>query len=229
LQLPESKRLLAQAAIMDKVRLLNVLLGLTLFLSCGFTIASFVATNKCYEDPCVEGDGLDVVFKVSRGLGFQVVVSGFLFIFHTAHGLRVLNKAQTGQSVQMGISVGLSIATTIVALQNAVLWGSQALMVDDLGAFQESGRNSHVPAVVRQTFTAICAFASMIFVADLAISILLFLWKDELLNESTGINDTMTGGYKDFAPEDNVGFANAAGSAASSDTAKAADSYQGSS
>jgi len=211
---------------MDKVRLLNVLLGVTFLLGFGFLIAAIVACNKCYVAPCFEGRGLDVLYKVSNGLGFEVVISGFIFCLHTGHGIRVLNKAQTGQSVQMGISIGLSIAATVLSLQNAVMWGSQALMVDDLdGTYDQSGRVSYVNTTTRSTFTAICALASMIFVADLAISALMYWWKDELLNEG-GVET----GYKDFSPEDAVGYGNAGGGGGSGGSGSASTevgSYQG--
>jgi len=198
---------------MDKVRLLNVLLGLNFLLSLGFAFASFVAADKCYVEPCMHGDGLDVLYKVSHGLGFEVVVSGFLYCFQSLYGLRVLNKAQTGQSVQMGIAIGISFMAAISSLQNAVMWGSQALMVDDLtGRYiseVDGGTDviSTVNKMTRSTFTALAVFGSMIFVVTLFSSVFLFMWKDELLNDTSS---SSTGYNTDFAPEDGVGYGNSA-------------------
>jgi hypothetical protein len=38
-------------------------------------ISTFVAAGKCYTSPCMEGRGLDVLWKVGKGMGFTVRVA----------------------------------------------------------------------------------------------------------------------------------------------------------
>ena len=70
--------------IMDVKKVVLVTLLIDLPAGLCFVICSFVASNKCYlkqiDGACVQGSGIDVLFKVSHGTSFQVIITGFLFV-----------------------------------------------------------------------------------------------------------------------------------------------------
>ena len=62
-------------------------------------ISSWVAANRCFfkqvDGACVEGSGIDVLFKVSRGQSFMIVIAGFMYAATSLAAIRFLNKGIT--------------------------------------------------------------------------------------------------------------------------------------
>lgn len=109
-----------------------LLLLLQLVLGVAFAITSFVTANSCFkkvegEDVCPQGPGTDYLFKIKRGEGYFVVMSGLTWIALTAATIRLL---QYGTSeMQFGMLLGANLFATLLTTLVGFNFGGFALMM----------------------------------------------------------------------------------------------------
>jgi len=162
-------------------------------LSFSYFIAACLAANQCYVDPCETDPGLDVMFRVSNGDSFQIIIFGIVFILHGIWCFWTITSRSV--TIRVGAMLGWTFLSSVSALGIAVCWGSQVLMVNDLS-------NNTLYAVnegTKSRFSAVCALASLLFVFQGSIFVALYVFKDELQEPDNW--SSFDGGPKDDSAE----------------------------
>jgi len=103
-----------------------------------FAITSLDAAGACYVVPCVPGD-MSLLYRVSTGSSFQLVLSGLLFVAQPVYGIFLL-KARCSEHVAGGF-IAASCCTTLLALVNACVSGSTRAMLIELEAMHGATAN----------------------------------------------------------------------------------------
>jgi len=187
---------------LEKVKALSIIYFLIIVVNIGFAFSAFFACNKCYITPCEQGNGLDVMYRVDQGKGFQAVTSALLFFLQAVLCLRQLNKTPTPPPMTMGLLMGSTLLAFVVILEAMSFWASELDMIERLhGRFIESGRISTPNTSAIHVFTAITTFASLLFVLYLVQLALLFKWKDDIMSNPT----TDSGAYYEEGVASGVG------------------------
>lgn len=93
---------------------------------------------------CMAGDGIDALWKVNNGLGFQCVVTGLTIIANAIMAVNITRKSTGGYdsdgksqqraNIRLGVFMGSACLCAVMSLQTAVLWGGQSTLLKDLDA-----------------------------------------------------------------------------------------------
>lgn len=174
---------LVHSVLRHREPLLKVSLWLLLVLGVIFSVSSFDAAGKCYVLPCVT-DEMAAMFKVNTGQSFVVLLSGFLFIMQPVYGLWFLRMKCS--ELVLGAFIGGSIFAAVLALMNAVLWGTEADMVTSVVEYEREGHVVTTDDTLYSTFSALSTVATLIFVVGVLGCGLLCLGTDSFTESGPG-------------------------------------------
>lgn len=150
-------------------------LWLLLVLGVSFSVSSFDAAGKCYVLPCVSDD-MASMYKVNTGLSFHVLLSGFLFILQPVYGLWFL-RVKCSELVAGGYISG-SIFCVVLAMMNAVSWGTQASMMASMVQYEREGHLISTDTSLHATFATLSTLATLIFLLGVLFCCLLCAARD---------------------------------------------------
>jgi hypothetical protein len=147
---------------------LSSLLGLQLLLSIGLFISA-----------CA-------VVKTANS-GFNALLTGLLHIFFCIGGLYVTSRSQT--SVGVGFLMGVGVMMCAMLLETAVFWGGLAKCTSEIVVSAEpaisvpigDGQITGYSCTNKAAYRSVCAFASLLFIANVAFTAVLVRRKDEVI------------------------------------------------
>ena len=147
--------------------------GALVLLSLGFTSCALRADDACYVEPCYEGEGLQELWKVNKGVGFTGVAAGVFSTAIASVGLALFGWAaldprrEAGAGVLVGVFLGATACTALLMLDQFAVWCAEWNLVGDLtdlspdnAVFHESGRTMHVHRDLLVTFKALVGLAA---------------------------------------------------------------------
>jgi len=119
--------------------------------SVGLFISSCFSARQCYTKPCTEGAGLDMLWSVHDGQGFQLVVSSMVVIAHSFSTYVILFKSSQS-SLKYGMLVAVTGTLAFLMLLQGAVWGVKTRMIENLdehlngGHFYEQNSDCEVKA-----------------------------------------------------------------------------------
>eukprot|EP00608_Synchroma_pusillum_P005517 CAMPEP_0198429690 /NCGR_PEP_ID=MMETSP1452-20131203/8989_1 /TAXON_ID=1181717 /ORGANISM="Synchroma pusillum, Strain CCMP3072" /LENGTH=194 /DNA_ID=CAMNT_0044150107 /DNA_START=11 /DNA_END=595 /DNA_ORIENTATION=+ len=147
-----------------KSALLSLLGVQSVFVLC-FAICSFVVAD-------------------TANMGFNVVLTAILNVGFCGGTYYVIRKSQTPLGV--GFLIGASTGLTILSLMTAVYWGQ-------LGECETTKTNiDQYSCDNKSGYRAVSAFASLLFITQFAFTILVVVWKDNVIGD-TGLYEDISG------------------------------------
>merc|ERR1712086_747823 len=169
-------------ATMNKSQCLMGLFALVLIFDLALFVCACYACRGCYVDPCMEGDGVQDVWRINDGLGFQLVLTSLALFAHASHCVLLLNKGLNYSS--FGYLTGSLLVFVVLLLGTAAHWTtiSSVIMSDLKGEYQESGRESTVNESLKTAVEAISTFCFFETILYTAVLIGIQLWESELLS-----------------------------------------------
>jgi len=172
---------------LGKVKLLIGILLLVALIDIALLVTSFFAVGQCYITPCQQFQfGLDVVWKVSQGKGFQLVSSALFFGFQALLAVRALNKTPSPSPLVMGLLIGSVFGSAILALETSAVWGSEVTGITDLGNhLVQTGKPNAIDTRARPTFEAASTLSAIMFASYTLLSILMICWRAELTSSNS--------------------------------------------
>eukprot|EP00298_Acanthocystis_sp_HF-20_P005672 c15758_g1_i1.p1 GENE.c15758_g1_i1~~c15758_g1_i1.p1 ORF type:complete len:219 (+),score=83.91 c15758_g1_i1:44-700(+) len=106
-------------------------IGILFFCSIGLFISSCFSARQCYTIPCHQGSGLDMLWSVHDGQGFQLVVTSMVVIAHSFAAYGVLFKSPASE-IKYGILVAVTATLAFIMLLQGAVWGVKTTMISDL-------------------------------------------------------------------------------------------------
>ena len=137
--------------------------GALVLLSLGFTSCALRADDACYVEPCYEGEGLQELWKVNKGVGFTGVAAGVFSTAIASVGLALFGWAALDPRREAGVlrrrvrSDGVQACSCSTSLPWCAEWNLVGDLTDlspDNGVFTESGRHMHVHGDLLAAFKA---------------------------------------------------------------------------
>lgn len=120
--------------------------------------------------------------------GFNVVLTALMYVTFVAGSFWVITRHTT--SLTIGFLIGVGTMMCLTSLMTAVYWGQLSDCSPKLSGTVRQYTCNHVSAM-----RSVCAFASLLFIAEGAFTAMLVAWKDEFTDD-----EPPTGGYSDIAP-----------------------------
>eukprot|EP00298_Acanthocystis_sp_HF-20_P010429 c18852_g1_i1.p1 GENE.c18852_g1_i1~~c18852_g1_i1.p1 ORF type:complete len:228 (-),score=90.72 c18852_g1_i1:8-691(-) len=108
----------------------RVFLGFSILFTIALLISSIFSARQCYVTPCYQGYGLDVLWSIDNGLSFQVIVIALTSILQMSLAARYFFHPSSEQT--RGLLVGFTGALSFFLVTQAIVWGQQSILVDDL-------------------------------------------------------------------------------------------------
>ena len=165
---------------------LRACLAVSAVLSSVLLALNVQTTGRCYIEPCEEGSGLADLFTVHFGLSFQGLTSSAALLCHAVYGWAV--AARKNNMYRVGLMVGVSIVTTLLAAQTSVLWGSQVQIMNGMHrhhSFTESGRISFDSQALEWDFSVLLGVSVGVLLSHVSMLCCLCQWRDaQLLREA---------------------------------------------
>lgn len=158
-------------------------LAVSALLSLFLLVLNCQTTGRCYIEPCEQGSGLADLFTVHFGLSFQGLTSSVALLCHAAYGWTV--AARKNNMYRVGLMVGVSIATTLLAAQTTVLWASQVHIMKGMHrhhTFLESGRISFDSQSLEWDFSVLLGASIGLLLSHLAMLCCLCQWRNAQLS-----------------------------------------------
>mmetsp|Transcript_13709 Transcript_13709/g.16610 ORF Transcript_13709/g.16610 Transcript_13709/m.16610 type:complete len:211 (-) Transcript_13709:293-925(-) len=181
----------------DKWHLLKLLLVFNTVIAFGFMFSSFF----------VEGIW-------GNGAYCQVALTSLCYFAYSGYLLSLVQRQEIVHGDFLG---GVALMMNLLLFQTAALWGDIA-----------GGMNFNpeiMQTISRRAERAVCAFATLNFIAHMILSYLVFLWKQELLGFSSAGADAHFGSGNSDTPYAGIGDSETAGYQASSTAADIAQDF----
>jgi hypothetical protein len=155
----------------DQKKMIMAAIGLEAVFSFCFMISSFTVAG-------------------TANMGFNVVITGFLYIAHTAGAYYVLKRNPSPLTV--GMLIGATMFFTFLSLMTAIYWG-QLSGCDT----KYDGDIDHYSCSNKSGMRAVCAFATLNFLVQGPMTVLLTLRRHELSSNDGSIGGG-SAGYDDL-------------------------------
>jgi len=97
----------------------------------GLFICSCFTARQCYVTPCYDGKGLQMLWSVDWGESIQVVLISLLCVSHVVLSYFGLFKMENNALLN-GFLVSSAMIIAVVLLTQAVFWGQQSIILQDL-------------------------------------------------------------------------------------------------
>lgn len=110
--------------------------GISVVVFCLF-VTSCTVPNGCYTSPCMEGDGINYIWSIHPGVGFQLVVTSLALIAHTTFTFKTLFK-ESHSDLRYGVLAGSSGFIALLMLLQLVFYASRSGMISGLHAHAKS-------------------------------------------------------------------------------------------
>eukprot|EP00752_Nemacystus_decipiens_P002837 g2644.t1 len=146
----------ATESFVRRHQMLSLSFWVTLLFSILFAMAAMDVTGQCYVDPCSSASP-----AITGGLSLVTALAAFLFIAQPCYGLYLL-RIQCSELVS-GIFIGCSGFSTIGALTQAVMWGSETALANAIADEADTSTNSSGT----MSFKALAILGWVIFVLQL--------------------------------------------------------------
>uniref|UniRef100_A0A7S1TNM9 MARVEL domain-containing protein n=1 Tax=Phaeomonas parva TaxID=124430 RepID=A0A7S1TNM9_9STRA len=143
-------------------KLLNVNLALQALFSFALLICSFVVA-------------------ATANAGFNAVLTAILSCTFVVGAYRVLNRSQS--TLAVGFVIGVSTMMSFLMLMTAVFWGQLS------GCEDVKDDPDQYSCDNKKAYGATCAMSVLLFLLDVSFTILLVLWRDDFMSESSGYDD----------------------------------------
>ena len=161
-------------------------LAVAALLSFILLVLNVQTTGRCYVEPCEQGSGIADIYSVHIGLSFQGLTSSVALLSHAVYGWAV--AARKNNMYRVGLMVGVSIVTSLLAAQTCVLWASQVYIMTGMHrhhTFVESGRVSFDSQTLEWDFSVLLGASVGVLLSHVAMLCCLCQWRDaQLLRES---------------------------------------------
>lgn len=116
---------------MSKSAVVKVLTVFLYLFALGLFVSACASARQCFTEPCYEGEGLDMLWSVHDGEGFQLLVTSMLMIAHAVATHTILFRSSYS-SYKYGMLTSSCLLLSLVMLMQAGTYGSKSLMVSDL-------------------------------------------------------------------------------------------------
>jgi len=158
--------------------ILILLYWILLGLGFAFAIVSFQISGSCYVSSCTAASEFRPIWQINSGTEFESVVSAFFFILLPIYGLWFLR--QQCDDLLVGTFFGGSILTTVLALVNAVYWGSFVSMLSSLPnqIHLVSSMTVSPNTSLIQSCRTLTAFSSLLFIFGIMSLVMFVFFRD---------------------------------------------------
>uniref|UniRef100_A0A7S2V692 MARVEL domain-containing protein n=1 Tax=Fibrocapsa japonica TaxID=94617 RepID=A0A7S2V692_9STRA len=115
------------------------------------------------------------VVASTANAGFNAVLTGLVYAVYCVGAYQVLHKSKTALSV--GFLIGFSALLIVLSLETAIYWGQLAnceTVSESISQYSCSNKSG---------YRAVCAFASLLFILQGAMTTALVAWKDEFISD----------------------------------------------
>lgn len=110
--------------------------------------------------------------------GFNALLTALMYVAFGAGAFFTINRNQN--ATMLGILIGAAGSFSLLSLQTAIFWGQlsncQKLPVG-------APHVEHYSCENKAAMSAVCAFAALLFLLQLVLTIGLFTWRDELAHD----------------------------------------------
>mmetsp|Transcript_28901 Transcript_28901/g.92337 ORF Transcript_28901/g.92337 Transcript_28901/m.92337 type:complete len:201 (-) Transcript_28901:805-1407(-) len=141
--------------------------------------------------------------------GFNVVLTGLMYVAFGVASFLAINRYQS--STLLGSLIGVSGTLTLLSLQTAIFWGQ----LSNCSRPPRGTIVEHYTCENTSAMQSVCAFAALLFLLQLVITLALFSWRDELAHGMLMYSQVNAGGYGDASmppPESGPDYAPYGGS-----------------
>jgi len=172
--------------VQNKPRFLQGLFGCQAIVDVGLFITGCWSCRRCYLAPCEEGRGLQDIYRVHDGLGFQLVFSSIVMMAHALSSIYMIHQGLGGPS--FGWLLGSTAMLVVLMLGLFAVWiviASDILaeLSDNSHAYTESGRFMKRNDDLTPAAQFITLATGLMGLTYLLIAVLTKSWQSSLLGE----------------------------------------------